>query len=252
MVEKISSFSIIEAKEVKPRPVVVCGVPDAGLVGAIAASYLVRKLEMEEVGYLDSDELPPVLVFHKGKPSMPIRIYEKEGVVVIISEVAIPLSLMLDLAKAIVDWAIKKGAQRIVVLGGMPVPNRMEIEKPEVVGAAILDEDRELLNKLGIEVLKEGFLSRIHALIAKECFKEKVPCITLLAQSFLEYPDPGAAAAVLEKLSDIIGVDIDVKPLLEEEEEIRVKLRELMRKALPTIVRQTRKGYEYTTPLMYA
>jgi len=251
MVEKVGSFSIVEVKEVKRRPVIICGVPDAGLVGAIATSYLVKKLEMKEVGYLDSDELPPVLVFHKGKPSMPIRMYERNGIVVIISEVAIPLSLILDLAKVIVSWATKKEAQRIIVLGGMPVPNRIEIEKPEVIGAAVLNEDRELLNKLGIEILKEGFLSRVHALVAKECLKRKVPCIALLAQSYLEYPDPGAAAAVLEKLGDIIGVDIDVKPLLEEEEEVRLKLRELMRKALPTIVRESRKGYEYTTPLMY-
>lgn len=248
---KYKDFILTELEELKKPPIVINGLPDVGLVGAIASLFLIRELKMKEVGYIDSDKLLPVLVFHNEKPSMPIRIYEKDGIVAIISEVAIPIEIMPSLAKLIVKWTIKKNGVRVITLGGIPVPNRIDIEKPKVVGAAVLDEDRELLRKYGIEVLKEGYLAGSYALIAKECFKAKLPCITLLAQSHLTYPDPGAAAAVLEKLSLILGVKINVKPLLEEAEEVRLKLRELMKKTLP-MVKEAQKGYEYTTPLMYA
>ena len=251
MGEVSDAFSIVEVREVSSGGTLVAGLPDVGLVGAISASYLVKRLEMQEVGYIDSDKLPPVLVFHDERPTMPIRMYERDGVVVLISEVPIPAALMPELAKTVVGWAERRGLGRLVVLGGIPVPNRIDIEKPEVIGVGVLDSDRELLKKLGIEVLKEGFLAGSYALIAKECLRRGVPCVALLAQSYLQYPDPGAAAAVLETLSKIIDIEIDVKPLLDQEEEVRVKLRELMRRTLP-VVRQAQKGYEYTTPLMYA
>jgi len=243
--------TIVETKSIQDNVIIVTGMPDVGLVGAIAASYLIEKLGMEEVGYIDSEKLPPVLVFHEGRPSMPIRIYRHNSIVVILSEVAIPVEVMHDLTNAIVEWAIKKKAKMIINLGGIPDPRRIEVEKPKIVGASTTDNGRKLLEDHEIEVLKEGFLAGIYALIAKESFKKNVLCITLLAQSHLGYPDPGAAAVVLEGLSKILGINIDLEPLLEKAEELRIKLRELMKKALAT-VKKSQKGYEYATPLMYA
>jgi len=244
-------LKLVEIDKFPREFTLVNGLPDVGLVGAIAASYMVKNLKMWLAGYLDSDLMPPVLVFHDEKPMMPVRLYAGESIVVLVSEVAIPPDLMPELAKVVIEWASGKGVKRVVTLGGIPVPNRIDIEKPLVVAAAILEEDRKFLKDLRLEVLKEGFLSGMYALMAKECMRRNIPCITLLAQSHLNYPDPGAAASVLEALSKMLGFPVDVKPLLDEEEEIRLKLRELMKRTM-SAVRAAPKGYEHTPPLMYA
>ena len=40
----------------------IVGLPDVGLVGLIAMSYLISELNLEEIAYMDSDLLPPVVV----------------------------------------------------------------------------------------------------------------------------------------------------------------------------------------------
>ncbi|OYT61671.1 MAG: hypothetical protein B6U69_03150, partial [Thermofilum sp. ex4484_15] len=144
----------------------------------------------------------------------------------------------------------ENGISHIISLGGLPTPKRMEINKPEVGGLGVLKEDREFLRSRGIKVISDGFLAGIYALIAKESFRRGQSCIVLLAESHLNYPDPGAAASILEALSKLFGISVDVKPLLEKAEELRLKLRELMKRTTEAL-RVSGKDYEYTPPLMY-
>ena len=74
--------------------------------------------------------------------------------------------------------------------------------------------------------------------------------IALLAEAFLNYPDPGAAATLLMALGSFLGLKVDVKPLIDQAEEIRIKLREAMKRTLEAI-KQSGKAYEYTVPAMY-
>jgi predicted ATP-grasp superfamily ATP-dependent carboligase len=74
--------------------------------------------------------------------------------------------------------------------------------------------------------------------------------ISLLAQSFSDYPDPGAAAAVVESLSKITGKKIDTKALLESAEDIRVKTRDLMKQTGRTM-QEMGKAREYEIPPLY-
>ncbi len=227
------------------------GVPDVGLVGPIAASFLIKNLKLDLVAYFDSDEIPPLLLFHETKPLLPVRVYGSGSTYVFVSEIAIPPRTIPSLARAIVDWAVSSGAEQIVVLSGIPVPNRIEIQTPRVYGAAVKAEDKEMLKKSGIELLREGFMSGVHAVVLKECLLRGVSGIALLAETYMNYPDPGAAASLVSTLGVLFGIKVDVSPLKEQEEEIRVKLRELMRRTMETM-RQAGKEYEYTLPAMYA
>ena len=38
------------------------GLPDVGLVGLIATSHIIGELDLNEVAYMDSDFLPPIVV----------------------------------------------------------------------------------------------------------------------------------------------------------------------------------------------
>lgn len=128
--------------------------------------------------------------------------------------------------------------------------DRLNIETPKTYAASI---DREMLQyaySKGIEPLKEGFIGGIYAQILKESYKARVPALALLSECFLNYPDPGASASTLQALSRILNREVDVRPLLEQEEEIRMRLREMMRRTLESM-RGTGKEYEFTIPALY-
>lgn len=75
------SYEEVRVVEEKPslvfeRPVVAIeGLPDVGLVGTIATTFLVEKKGFEEIAYLESDLFPPVMVVHEGRLKNPFRIY---------------------------------------------------------------------------------------------------------------------------------------------------------------------------------
>jgi len=228
----------------------VVGLPDAGLVGAISAAHVVRALGLEAVAYIESELLPPVIVIHQSKVCDPMRVFGKQGLMVLSSEVPVHPSLIYPLGKSVVEWAVRESAKGIIAITGIAVPNRLEIETPEVYGIAGSLELYELLAKANVKSFEEGFVVGPAAVIMKEGIKRGLPTMMLLAQCFLEYPDPGAAAQAIAALNRMLEIDVDVKPLLEEAEMIRVRTRELMRRTAE-FMKQMRKGHEYEVPLMY-
>jgi len=219
----VKDIEIVEREGINiNEPTIVEGFPDIGLVGAIASSYLVDKLQLVEVAHIESARFPPVMVLHKGILTEPVRIFGNEKILVVTSEIAIPPKLIYDLADVLSDWFKEKKARLVVSLSGIPVKDRIEIDVPLVYGVGNDGKWMSILKKNSIEIMEEGFIAGIYALILKGCLKRNIPAIALLAQSFLKYPDPGAAASAILSLNKILKTDIDVKTLLEKADEVRV------------------------------
>jgi len=244
-------MEFIEYEEKKfENPIVITGLPDVGLVGAIATVHLIRQLKLNEYGYVYYDLIPPVMLLHNGELKAPVRIYTNENLIVFISEIALPVQAVLAFSKKIVEWSRNKNAKYIVMLSGLGVPNRLDVDEPKIYGIATTDNAKELLKNHGIETLQEGFIAGANALILRECIKNKFPAILLLSESFMEFPDPAAAASTLKAFGKIFGYEINVKELLDKAEEIRLKARELMRRTQSQLMAM-KKLQESEVPLMY-
>jgi uncharacterized protein len=242
------SVKIVEKKAVPSEATMIIGLPDVGLVGLIATSYLISELNLEEIAYMDSDLLPPVVVLHQGLPHAPFRIYGNQNLIAVISEMAVPAPAIYTIMRKIMDWAEIKKVKRIVSMGGIPVQNRQTITEPKVFGAA---SNQELLNKLrkkGLNIMKEGYIVGPQALSMRYSSGKKISVIAILAQSFYNYPDPEAAAMVLKELSKVSEIKVDISKLLEKGEEIRLKARDIMKRTQQEMKRM-KKSQEYDLPL---
>ncbi|RLF21213.1 MAG: proteasome assembly chaperone family protein, partial [Thermoprotei archaeon] len=207
----IPSFRVVEMRSLEwSEPYLINGLPDIGLVGTISAVHLIKQFSASEMAYLESELIPPVIILHNGAPKMPIRIYGWDKFYVVTSDIAIPPEAISPLSRCITEYAVSKNVKLVISLGGIAAPNRLEIKKPKVYGVASGKEAKEVLDKAGIEPLSEGVIVGTYAMILKECLMRRVPSIILLAQAHSHYPDPGAAASVLEALSKILGIEIDV------------------------------------------
>src|ERR1022692_3641422 len=98
----------LEASAKLSRPSVIVGIPEMGLVGTIAASYLVEQLKLPEIASVDSDLLPQVVVVHDSEPKEPIRIFGKGALVVVVSEVPLMAVLSYELASELARWTKAK------------------------------------------------------------------------------------------------------------------------------------------------
>jgi uncharacterized protein len=242
------SVKIVEKKTIPSESTMIIGLPDVGLVGLIATSYIISELNLEEVAYMDSDLLPPVVVLHNGLPHAPLRIYGNQNLIAVISELAVPAPAIYTIMREIVDWGQTKKVKRIVSMGGIPVENRQTINEPEVFVAASNQELLDMVNKNGLKTLNEGYIAGPQALSMRYSVSKKMQAIAILAQSFYNYPDPQAAAMALRELSKISDIKVDVSKLLEKGEEIRLKARDMMKRTQQEMNRM-QKSQEYDLPL---
>jgi len=241
---------IVERREIPKGLKVICGLPDVGLVGTIAASHIISKLELAEIAYVRSDLLPPIVMLEKGLPHSPVRMFGNENLIVLSSEIAIPSSSVYSVIESMIDWIWNKKAEIVFTLGGLPIPNRYEIEKPKIFGAASDEALLKMLNEKGVQVIQRGFLVGPQALILRYCAERNIPAIALLAESFYNYPDPEASSVVIQALNRMIDIEIDVSELIEKGEEVRLAMRDMMRRTQAELARM-KKSHEYDIPGYY-
>lgn len=243
-------IEIIESGKINSGVDLILGIPDVGLVGTIAATHIIDELGLVELGHMDSKLFPPLTIVHEHTPKSPLRFYGNDKIVVLISEMPVAPSLIYPLTEALVDWFAEKQFRRVISVGGIARQDRMEIEVPEVYALPSNQELAELLVKEGIKVFEEGLLVGSYGAILKGCVKKGVNAVYLMAESHLNYPDPGAAASALEAINKIAGLRIDVKSLKEKGEEIRIKAKDLMKRT-DSAMREMQKTQEQEIPMMY-
>lgn len=213
------------------KPNIIVGVPESGLVGTIACSYLIEQLKLEERGYIDSDLMPPVMVVHDSLARYPVHIFGKDNVVVVMSEVPLVGRVSFEVAKEIAAWARSVKANVLVGITGAPSRSREESQgegDSTVVGVGNDESSLKLVSTSGAQPFDEGVITGFYASLMRSCTNELQSAIVLLAESLAQFPDPGAAVAIMSALNKLLGLDVDTKPLVQEAEAIRLKTRELM------------------------
>src|SRR4030065_2279276 len=106
-----NDIKIYELKRIDLKgAVIIDGFPSVGLVSSIAANYLIKVLEMEHIGIMDSVHFPTVSLIRDAKPLSPVRIYAarkaKGGgqILALISEVQAPPNLIRPISHSLMNW----------------------------------------------------------------------------------------------------------------------------------------------------
>src|SRR3989338_917424 len=222
---------IVDIREIEKvrlkNAIMIEGFPGIGMIGTISASYLADKLGMRIVGYISSSPFPPIAAIHDFVPVSPARIYasEKHNLVILFSEFVIPSEVAYALSQRILKYAKEKGVKEIYSLAGIAS------DKPtdKIYGIGSSKEMVDRLKKAGVEVIKEGATQGVSGLLIAECASEKFPAANLLVQTS-QPMEPKGSAKLLAKLSELIKVPVDVKPLIAEGDVIEEKIRSSMDK----------------------
>lgn len=224
-------FTITEKKAGLKRPILIEGLPGLGLVGTIAASYLVEKLNMKPYGYITSEKFPPLVAIHDHKPEYPIRLYysKKYNLIILLSEFIIPLSSVKDLADEIFKFSKSKNVKEIISLGSITIKG----EQDTVYVIASEEKGRERTKRLKeVELIKEGATTGVTAmLLAKGSLDDSISVISLLAEANPEYVDPKAASMVLQRLNELIpSLKVNTAQLDKEAKDMEKRMMDIIGK----------------------
>ncbi len=254
MVVQETLFEIVELiEQPKGKKHAIIALPDAGLVGTIAGMHMVQALNMQLVGYIDTEIMPPVAVIHNRKARPPIQLYANDDFLLIVSEIPLPNEAMRPVSTAILQYLQEIEPKSITALGGTPLPPalRSQIEVPEVYGIATTESAYDQIMDKKIKFLDEGIVVGAYAILLLEAQRQKIPVTYIMAQAFLNFPDPGAAAETIKTLSTLTGIPIPTKALIEGAEEVRVRVRDLMNQTATTM-QTSGKEQEFQIPAFYS
>ncbi len=221
---------IEEAASKVSRPNIIVGVPEVGLVGTISTSYLIQQLNLPEIAFVDSDLMPQVIIVHESTPKHPARIYGRGDLAIVIAETPLTPRLSSEFTAELIRWAKEKEAKMIIGVTGIPSRNR-EMSAEDKSNVFVVTNDiglNDRLKQAGTQAFEEGLMVGPYAALLAKCMTSGMTSLTLLAESLQQFPDPGAAASVIEVLGKLLDLKVNLKPLIDESEEIRVKSRELM------------------------
>ena len=190
------------------------GFPGMGLVGTIAAKYIVDA---------DSDIFMPVIRIHDGMPVRPCRIYacRERKIAVLISEQVISRQFTHMVAKKTAQWIDGKGICELISLSGVQASSNSERET--IYAIASNESSKGLIKKYGLSEIGEGITTGITALILLELRNSKAKAISILANVQLA-ADYKASAEVIRKLNEMLGLNLNVEPLLQEARETEKQL----------------------------
>ena len=231
---RIHELTKVHLKE----PVLVQGLPGLGYVGKVAVDYFVEKLKPTKIAELYSSYLlfPDgnlgINISEDGTYSLPkYEFYafgEKEPNAIFLTGDAQPsVTGQYEVASIVLDFAQQFGCKMILTMGGYGTRSSNDVGAVyAVVGDNILGER---LKKLGAKLAKGGAVTGAAGVILGIGRQRGLQCAGLLGATTGIYPDLEAARAVIQMLTGVAGIPVELKDLDTEIEDMRKKMERFRR-----------------------
>jgi uncharacterized protein len=207
-------IEIHESAEIEGATIVI-GFPGVGFSSPIATNYLVKQLEMEQVGHVVSSDFPPVASVHSYVPQHPMRIYQKGPLVVIMMEFAPSGDLVRPLGLHILEWAFHAGAKRLIVLDTLTPDNVQALmEDRSIYSVGTTERDRADLEEAELEQVEEGMITGMSGVLLSEGAAIGVPVVGIMSEAHPMFPDVRAAVRLLQEGAKLEpGLEVNLEEL---------------------------------------
>lgn len=238
------------SKKFQEENVILIGFPSNGLVGTFTISYLVHHLEMDQIGEIDHPDLPPTLFIEDGEILSPIRIYRKNNLFVVISDLPFDPFVAYDFAESVLDYCKQNKIKKIIIVSGMESINR-DPKSPKIYGLVTHQSLEKILYDNGISKFLSGSIFGTDAAMITSFRKSKTPALVLYAECHPFFPDPEASIAAITTIAKVLDVKIDTTDIQKKIEWLRIQHRNLMEETIRSLQSQQQEKPPGRVPQIY-
>ncbi len=207
------------------KPVLVCGLPGSGYVGKLAADYLVTVFKAKKVAEFYSASFPPHVNINDDGLALRLRgeLHHaqtgQESDLLVFTADAQPATSSgeYELADAVLTEAKRFHAKLVFSLAAYVTGSF--VKERRVFGTATSAEVLPRLTKNGVQLMKEGGISGMNGVIVGMARLHGMEGVSLLGETPGYLLDPAASHSVLESLSKILGIKIDLTSIEERAKE---------------------------------
>ena len=223
-----------------PENVLLVGFPSNGLVGTFSVSYLVHYLEMKQIGEIEHPDLPPTLFVENGEILSPIRIYRKDNIFVIISDLPFDPYRAYEFSESVLQYCKTNDIKKIIIVSGMETINQ-DPKSPKIYGLVTHQSLEEVLYTNQVSKFLAGSIFGTDAAIISIFRKSKIPALILYAECHPFFPDPEASVLAIITLAKILNVKVDTTDIQKKMERLRIQHRNLMEETVRALQKQQEK-----------
>lgn len=221
----------------KKENVLLVGFPSNGLVGTFSISYLVHYLKMRQIGEIDHPGLPPTLFVENGEILTPVRIYNKDNIYVIMSDLPFDPFLAYDFADSVLQFCTKNKINQIIIVSGMETLNK-DPNSRKIFGLVTHQPLEKILYKNEIPKFLAGSIFGTDAAMITTFRKSDIPALVLYAECHPFFPDPEASVLAISTLSKILKIKVDTEDVKKRIERLRIQHRNLMEETIRALQQQ--------------
>lgn len=213
----------IRLKTLKKRkfnnPVLICGMPGSGYVGKLAVEHLLNEFESTVICEIQSDYFPPQIATRKGiVQTMSNTIYHIEtgklnnDILVLTGDVQ-PITERGNylVSEKIIEYAKNLGIKKIFTLAAY-ITGEI-VNKPKVFGATTEKKHVKVLKNKGIKIMNQGMITGMNGILIGTAKIKGIEGYSLLGETSGYMIDPKSSKAILESLSKILNIKINLNEL---------------------------------------
>ncbi len=204
--------------------VFVTGFAGFGGTGYIATKHLVEQLNMRRIGFVKTRYVPEITWLSNYGIAMPFEIFYHDAskLVVLLNHGEIHERERSVYADVVTSWIKSVGARLVILIGGLDKQYKKGDEKLRWLATSKCEI------KLDDPMMDKG-LYIVGPLALMILFSEMkgIPALVILPYAEAMRPDPLAAAVAVEKISEIIGVEVDTSKLREDARIIEEELKRM-------------------------
>ena len=237
-------------KKISKENILLVGFPSNGLVGTFTISYLVHNLDMKQIGEIEHPNVPPTLFVEDGEILPPIRIYKKNNIYVIMSDLPFDPFIAHDFGESVLAYCKKNQIKKIIIVSGMESVNR-DPKSPKIFGLVTHQSAEKTLYDFGISKFLSGSIFGTDASMISVFRKSKIPAIILYAECHPFFPDPEASIVAITTVAKILNVKVNTGDIQKKIEWLRIQHRNLMEETIRSLQTQQQEKQPTRPPQIY-
>lgn len=229
-------------------PILIAAWPGMGMLARMSADYLIKQFNAKQFAEIHSSSND--IYFNKGIGEInqhKHRFYYVKGkqidLIICIGEIQPKSSNELhELANRVLEVAIEFGVKRVYTFAALANPHDV---KPRIFGIVNKPELKEFLKENEVKLASgDGRISGLNGLLIGVAKQKGLEGICLLCEiRYLDIPQPRSAQIVLDRLTKMMGIKIDLSKLTQQAKEIDQKIERIKEKRIPEMGKTKKPRY---------
>ena len=194
--------------------------PSAGLVGAFAVSYLTAQLGMKDIGEIEFTKISPSFVIKKGEIYGPVRIFNKDNLYAVLSDIPLNPVYTYDLIIKSIEFAKNNNIKKIIIPRGLEAIHENNNNAPKSYGLIVNKNSKSLLDEYDLTIVPGATVLGVDASVISALKNSEIPSIVLYTTCRMMFPDDDAIIKSIKTLANIIKVKVETDKFEERLEKI--------------------------------